>query len=63
MAQAWPAEEGLTGSSIVREGDGHEPFSDHALEVGPGNKLLPNIAALAEGDGVQPIQVVLQGHC
>ena len=46
-------------SCFILQCKGHEALPDHALEVRARHKLLPHITALAEGNGVQPIQIVL----
>lgn len=42
--------------------DRQQPLAHDASEVRPCNQLLSYITALCEGDGVEAIQIVLQGY-
>lgn len=48
----------LTTSDLHR----HEPLANDAPEMGPGNELLPHIAAFGEADGIQAVQIILQRY-
>ena len=46
----------LTTSNLHR----HEPLANDAPKMGPGNELLPHIAAFGEANSIQAVQIILQ---